>query len=268
MNRTGTSLHLVPGRWAQAFIRWAEGWWVVVNFGAQMLVVVLTPSSYRRSQRRVIYHHLHAATVPVLPAFVVISALVSLVIIRIVLATASSYGLSQYALGVLVRTLVIELLPLLVALYVALRYSMPEGERVSELRARGELMAQWRGGGDPARDALLPRVVAGVFAVALMAAVSCLLALLLTYLTVYGFTTWGFAAYTRGVGQVFNPAVTLIFVLKALFFSLAVAVLPMAPLPRHRSGPAERRLDNIGQLGRMFVVLLAVEVVSLVGNYY
>ena len=92
MNRTGTSLHLVPGRWAQAFIRWAEGWWVVVNFGAQMLVVVLTPSSYRRSQRRVIYHHLYAATAPVLPAFVVISALVSLVIIRIVLATASSYG--------------------------------------------------------------------------------------------------------------------------------------------------------------------------------
>ena len=61
---------------------------------------------------------------------------------------------------------------------------------------------------------------------------------------------------------------TLIFALKALFFSLAVAVLPMAPLPRYRNGPAGRRLDNIGQLGRMFVVLLAVEVVSLVGNYY
>ena len=263
-----TALHLVPSRWVRRFILWGEAWWVVVHFGAQMLVVVLTPSSYRRSQRRVIYQHMHAATAPVLPAFVVITALVSVVIIRIVVATASSYGLSQYALDVLVRTLVIELLPLLVALYVAVRYTMPEGEKVTELRAQGKLIAQWRSGGDPARDALMPRVLAGVFAVALLAALSCLLALVLTYLTVYGFTSWGLVSYTRSVGQVFNPAVTLIFALKALFFSLAVAILPMAPVPRHRSGPTGRRLDNVEQLGRLFAVLLVVEVVSLVGNYY
>lgn len=249
-------------------MRWLDAWWVVVHFGAQMLVVVLSPSSYRRSQRSVIYRQLYAATAPVLATFVAVSALVSLVIIRIVVATASSYDLSRYALDVLVRTLVIELLPLMVALYVAVRYSMPEGERVSALRTQGKLMAQWRAGGDPARDALMPRVLAGVFAVALFAALSCALALLLTYLTVYGFTAWGWGSYTRAVGQVFNPSVTLIFALKAFFFSLAVAILPMAPVPRHRAGPTGRKLDNIAQLGRLFAVLLVVEVFSLMGNYY
>ena len=268
MIEVGPTLHAVPRDWGRGLLRWSAGWWMVLHFGAQMLVMVLSPSSYRRSQRHVMYRNLYAATAPFLAGFTIISALVSLVIIRIVVATASSYGLSQYALVVLVRALVIELLPLLVALFVALRYAMPGGEEVAAMRAHGRLMAIWRAGGDPARDELLPRVVAGVFAVALLAALSCVLALVLTYVTVYGFTTLRFEDYTRSVGQVFNPAVTLIFALKSLFFILAVAILPLAPIARHCAGATAIKLDNIAQLGRVFALLLLIEVLSLVGNYY
>jgi len=257
----------LPVAWRHGLQRWGLGWWMVVHFAAQMLVLMLSPSSYRHGQRQVIYRGIYLATAPMLPAFTLLSALLSLIIIRIVLVTAASYGLSQYALDVLVRTLVIELLPLMVALFVAVRYTMPAGEQVAALRAQGRLLAQWRAGGDPARDELLPRVVAGVFAVTLLAAISCVLALLLTYLMVYGFTTWGFASYTRAFGQVFNPAVTLIFCMKAAFFSLAVAIMPLAPYPRRRHGAARRR-DDIQQLGRLFAVILVIEGVSLVGNYY
>ncbi len=261
-------MHAVPGPWQRGFLSWLAGWWHLLVFGSQMLVLALSPSSYRRSQRLVIYRELVAATAPQLPAFVVVAAVVSLVIIRIVVATAASYGLSRYALDVLVRTLVLELLPLMVALFVALRYTMPGAEVVAALRVQGRFKAMWQAGGDPARDELLPRVVAGVFSVALLAALGCLLALLLTYLTVYGFTTWGFDAYTRTVGQVFNPAATLIFAFKALFFSLTVAILPIAPDQLHRGDAARRRRDNIGLLGRVFALILLGEVISLVGNYY
>ncbi len=261
-------VHTAPGPWLMALVRWAVGWWRLLDFGSQMLVLALSPSSYRRSQRRVMFRQLHAATAPLLPAFVLIASVVSLVIIRIVVATAASYGLSRYALDVLVRTLVLELLPLLVALFVALRYTLPGAETVAALRSQGRLRAIWRAGGDPARDELLPRVLAGVFSVALLAALGCLLALLLTYVTVYGFTTWGFDAYTRTVGQVFNPAATLIFAFKALFFSLTVAIVPIAPDQLHPGDAARRRRDNITLLGRVFALILLGEVISLVGNYY
>lgn len=256
-----------PVRWSRSPVRWVLGWWTVAHFAAQMLVLMLSPSSYRRSQRPVLYRQLHAATAPLLPGFVVMSALLSLVIIRIVIASAAAYGLSQYALDVLVRTLVLELLPLLVALYVALRFTMPSGEEVADLRQQGVLHAMWRGGADPARDLLLPRVLAGVFSVVFLAALSAVTSLLMTYVSLYGFTTWGIAAYTRDVGQVFTPAATLILALKAFFFSLVVAILPIAPNPRHDGAPLRRR-DEIGQLGRLFALILLIEVLSLVGNYY
>jgi phospholipid/cholesterol/gamma-HCH transport system permease protein len=256
---------LLPARWGLALLGWLRGWWRALVFAAEMLVLALSPSSYRAAQRPALAREMHDASLPLLPAFLSISAVVCLVIIQIVMATAASYGLSRFALDLLVRTLVLELMPLLVALYVAVRYTMPGGEEIAEQRERGVLKKIWRGGGDPARDLLLPRVLAGVFSVALLAASSCVLALILTYLSVYGFTTWAFAAYTRSVGQVFNPAVSLIFALKAFFFSLAVSILPLAGA---RDGGVGRVQDHIGLLGRVFAVILLVKVLSLVGNYY
>ena len=43
--------------------------------------------------------------------------------------TALSYGLSRYALEMVVRVLVLELIPLSAALFAALRSRMPAGER-------------------------------------------------------------------------------------------------------------------------------------------
>lgn len=260
-------LQLHPVRWGRSPVRWILGWWTVAQFAAQMLVLMLSPSSYRRRQRPVLYRQLLVSTVPLLPGFVVMSALLSLVIIRIVLASAAAYGLSQYALDVLVRTLVLELLPLLVALYVALGFTMPSGDEVAGLRERGVLHAMWRDGADPARDVLLPRVLAGVFSVGFLAALSAVMALLMTYVSLYGFTTWGVDAYTRAVGQVFTPVASLILGLKAFFFSLVVAILPIAPNPLYLGAPLRRR-DEISQLGRLFVLILLIEVLSLVGNYY
>ena len=78
------------------------------------------------------------------------------------------------------------------------------------------------------------------------------------------------AMATAGAGSLLAAfgAVTLVFVLKTWFFSLTVAIMPMAsglyaPLRRHRLGGAA-----LGGFARMFAVLLVIEVISLMGNYY
>jgi phospholipid/cholesterol/gamma-HCH transport system permease protein len=257
-----------PSRWAREWAEWVRGWWQIIHVGAQILVLVVSPSSYRQSQRGVISKYMYMAVAPLLPGFTLISAVVSLVIIRIVIATTLAYGLSQYALELLIRTLVLELLPLSVALYVAVRYTMPQGKSVRDMRLRGELGELWRSGKDPARDELLPRVGAGVFAVILLAVVSSLVMLVLAYLSVYGFKTWGLAGYSRSVGQVFSPVVTLIFCMKTFFFSLAVSVIPIVYMPQTEEGHFKVVNAEIMVLARVFAVILLVEVLSLVGNYY
>lgn len=64
------------------------------------------------------------------------------------------------------------------------------------------------------------------------------------------------------------PAVSLIFVLKILFFCLAVSLIPMASALYDPHSTRVRTSAEMRGLVRMFSVILLVEIASLVGNYY
>jgi phospholipid/cholesterol/gamma-HCH transport system permease protein len=235
--------------------QWVTGWWRVVRLAALLLVLAFSPSSYGAQNRRALAHHIYLDTAPTLLWFTVLTTLISLVLIRIVLVTALSYGLSQYALEMVVRVLVLELIPLTAALFAALRCTIPNGAEVAAVRAR-EGWDVWSPAGlESLRREVLPRVASGMFCALMLAAMSCVVTLTLAYLSVYGFTSSGFAGYTNTVGHVFSTGVSLIFALKIVFLSATVALMPIASVLVE--GPV-----------RMFLLILLIEAASLVGNYY
>ncbi len=257
LRQTGLSAH-----------QWLTEWWRLVHLGAVIMVLALSPSSYSRDNQRLLTHRIYLNTAPILLWFTVLCALVTVVITRIVVVTAQSYGLSQFALQVVIRVLVLELIPLTVALFVALRCTIPDGAELTAMQASGELDEMRRQGLEPVRREVLPRVVAGMFSGVTLAALSSVVALVVAYAAVYGFTVSGVAAYTRLFGQVFTPAVTLIFVLKTLLFCLAVSLIPMASALYGMGDAGVRTSAEMRGLVRMFAVILLIEMASLVGNYY
>ena len=284
---TINSMHSKLGTLGVGTARWLLGWWDIVFFGAQALVVSLSPSSYNASTARIVTRHIYQSIGSILPWYTVLTALISLVMTRIVVVTALSYGLTQYALEMVVRVLVLELLPISAALFVALRYMAPVSADIATLQQASKL-ASWRDDQTVLRDELMPRVLAGVVSVLTLTAVSAVMALLIAYLVVYGLSPWGFDAYTRMVGRVFGPAVALGFAVKTLLFSLAVGVIPIAagllgePLVETRNNdvagyaaPAHTAriglsLASMGESGlvRLFLVIFMVEAATLVIKYF
>lgn len=253
---------------ARSLLGWLAGWWQVLFTGARLAVLALSPSSYRSESGAVVLRQIHNAAGPGLPGFTMLMALFNVVVIRIVVVTAFAYGLTQYALDAVVRVLVLELIPLVAALYVAVDYSIPGGSELYKLRRDGGFERLRAQGVDPLAHEVLPRVLGGVFAVLLLAAVSCVISLLLAYIAVHGFTLAGMASYNRAVGHIFDPPVTLIFGLKTGLFAVAVALLPMAnALRKMRRRPSRTSVELQG-LVQVFVLMLAIEMVALMGNYY
>lgn len=266
--RPVTPLQGYLGELGRSARRWLTVSWLMLYKGALVLALALSPSSYNRRRQVAVARHVYLGTAPILLWFTVLLSVVSLVLIRIVVVTTQSYGLSQYALEMVVRVLVLELIPLSAALFVAVRYTLPAGAELSVLRAGGRFETLRRQGEDPLVLEVVPRVVAGVFAVLTLAGVSCVISLVLAYMVVYGFTPWGFAAYTHKVGQVFTPAVSLIFLLKTLFLSLAVSLIPAVSSLYDPPAPRAQALPELQGLVRMFLVILMIELASLMGNYY
>ena len=266
---SGHLSHLKPiSQASQVAQHWLVEWWRLVHLGAMILVLAVSPSSYDRASRMVLMRQIYLNTAPLMTGFSMLCALVTVVITRIVLVTALSYGLSQYALQVVIRVLVLELIPLTAALFVALRCTIPDGAELTAMQSSGHLDALRADGIEPVRREVLPRVVAGLAAGITLAALSCVVALIVAYMAVYGFNLSGMAIYTRLFGQVFSPAVTLIFVMKTFAYCLAVALIPMASaLYGLGDGGGVRTSAEMRGLVRMFAVLLLVEVASLVGNY-
>jgi phospholipid/cholesterol/gamma-HCH transport system permease protein len=257
-----------PSSLAMAPLRWLAGWWRIIFFGATILVLALSPSSYRRETREAVMRHVYVDTAPVLGWFTGLCALLALVITRIVVVTALSYGLSRYAVEMVIRVLVLELIPLTAALFIALRCTIPNGAALAEMRRLGQFDAMQRQGVDPVTAQVLPRVLAGIYATVTLAALSCVVATVLAYVGVYGATPAGLPAYTHVFGHVFNGAVSLIFVMKTLFFSLAVSIIPMASGLYDVEGDGSRESAALQGLVRMFAILLLLEAASLAVNYY
>jgi phospholipid/cholesterol/gamma-HCH transport system permease protein len=261
--------HFHPWRRLQVWaLAWLTSWWRLLQFAALLVTRAFLPSTYRRDNRRALAEQIVQASANNVIWFTVLASLISLVIIRIVVVTAVSYGLTRYALEMVVRVLVLELVPLTAALFVALRSTLPAGVEFAQLRASGEQPEAHVA----LRTQFFPRAAAGMFAVWLLAAVSCVTTLILTYIVIYGFTPWALPGYTRVVGQIFNPAVAMILWLKIVFFSIAVAVIPLAS--SYYTGAANPLFRRIGvahglaDMVRMFSVILLVEAASLMGNYY
>ena len=261
-------LYVKPSHWGRHAVRYLRSWWHMLHLGAVALVMALSPSVWRRDLRLATSRYIHASTWQVLPWFTLLAALVSLVIIRIVLVTAQSYGLSRYALEMVVRVLVLELIPLSAALFAALRAGMAFDASAMGLARSGvpaelateQTLLRLR------RD-LVPQVLANAFSVLSLAMASSAVVLLLAYLNVYGLSPWGLGDYTRTVGRVFDPAVTVGFVFKTVLFGLAVAVIPSAAiLETLRYGRRFRSNVQPGALRLLFVLLL-IEASSLAVKY-
>lgn len=260
----------LPGRIANTMRRWAVAWWRIIYLGAVVLVLMLSPSSYNRVTRWRLARHMYLETAPILIGHTLLAALLSLVITHIVSVTAMSYGLSRYALEMVIRVLVLELIPLTAALFVAMRATIPNGTQLALMQQSGHLDALRSRGADPIRVELLPRVVAGMYASITLAALSCVVALVMAYVGVYGLNLAGLPLYTRMFGHVFTPQITFVFAFKTVFFSLAIALIPMAEGLYSQPNPdrPRERDSELGGLARMFAVLLLIEAASLVGNYY
>ncbi|HEX9433133.1 MAG TPA: ABC transporter permease [Burkholderiales bacterium] len=252
---------------AAAALGWFLAWGRAARFAFAVVAAVLSPKLYTTRARAATTQQIYFTAWQVLPGFTLFATLLGTVVVEITLRTAWQFGLEQYALELTFRALVLELMPLLTALFVALRSGAAISTEIALMRVAGDFHDLQSAGIEPFEREFVPRVAAAAVSVFALTTLACVFLLALSYLLMYGFSPWGFDSYTRTVARVFTPLALGGLGLKCIAFGAVVAVIPISAGLEATTDPRSVPVTVMGGMVRLFFALGLIEILALALKY-
>lgn len=246
------------------------GWTVgygLLAFLTQALLSLLDRNTWNHATFDVVIKQVYFTAVQILPVFLSYVLVISWLLITIILTTARDFGLTEFASEMTIRVLVLELLPFLTALYIALRSGSAMNTEVALMQVNNELEALAHCKVPPMQFEFLPRLISGVISVAGLACLAGLLALLMAYLSIYGLTPAGFEPFTRTISKVFDFRIVAGLIVKCTLFGLAVTVIPITAGLETPKKLFMVPVSVLRGMMRVFFAIVVIEVVSLALKY-
>lgn len=246
--------------------------WFTVGYGifaflAQAVLSLLDRATWNRATFDVVIKQVYFTAVQILHVFLGYALVISWLIITIILSTARDFGLTDFASEMTIRVLVLELLPFLTALFIALRSGSAINTEVALMQVNNELDALAHCKVPPMQFEFMPRLVGGVVSVITLAGLAGLLALLLAYLSMYGLGMAGVDPFTRTIAKVFDFRIVAGLLAKCALFGLAVTLIPVTAGLETPKKLFMVPVSVLRGMMRVFFAIVAIEVVSLALKY-
>jgi phospholipid/cholesterol/gamma-HCH transport system permease protein len=232
-------------------------------FLKRALMTSLHRESLNRATLNTILKQVYFTAVQVLPGFTFFTLIFSAILIHIIVTTARDFGLESYAPGLIVDVLVWELLPLLTALFIALRSGAAINTEVALMKINNELDALQACGIDPIRFELAPRIIGGIISVLALVAVASAFAFVLGYFAVNGWHWRDVTGFTAAIGHSVSFAALIGLWLKCAVFGIIITAVPIAA---GMDAPKKLFFAPIAVLSgmmRVFFAIMVVEVLAL-----
>jgi len=246
-----------------------------IHYVNQVLLLAVTSIKYgfsfnyykNSAVRTVVAKQVFFTAWQILPQFTLASGLLSYILISIVIGTTISYGLSEYAIELALKILVFELLPIMAALFVALRSGAAINTEIALMTVNNEFRGLEQTGTDPEKLELIPRVIGGVISVLSISAISTFVTLFISYLSTYGFEFWAISEFNKIITKVFTPISTLALWLKLITFGFLVTTIPIVTGKLSLKSVSYIPVSVLQGMVRLFFSIMLVEVATLAIYY-
>jgi len=246
--------------------------WFTVGYGlfallGRALVLVMHRGTWNMATFDVVVKQVYFTSVQILHVFLAYVLVISWLLVSIILTTARDFGLSEFAAEMTIRVLVLELLPFLTALFIALRSGSAINTEVALMRVNSELDALDHCKVPPMQFEFMPRLLGGVVSVVALSGLAGLVALLVAYLSIYGVSHAGFEPFTLTMAKIFDFRIVAGLLLKCGLFGLAVTLIPVVAGLETPKKFFMVPVSVLRGMMRVFFAIIAIEVVSLALKY-
>lgn len=246
--------------------------WFIIAYGLFALLgramrSLVHSTTWNRATYDVTLKQIYFTAVQILPLFLGYVLVISWLMISIIFNTAQGFGLSEFVIEMTIRVLILELLPFLTALFIALRSGSAINTEVALMQVNNELDALVHCQVSPMQFEFLPRLIGGVISVLTLSGLACLLTLWLAYGSIYGMDIAGLDPFTQTIAKIFKPEVIVGFFVKGILFGLAVTLIPISAGLETPKKLFMVPVSVLRGMMRVFFAIVAIEVVSLALQY-
>lgn len=267
MQRAMNMLGIFTEGLGRRFLGWAASVHGIFLLIYEVFRALLAPATWNRATLDNVIKQIYFTGVQSLYVFLPYTLVIVGVIVAIIVTTARGLGLSYLAADLSIRVLMLELLPFLTALFVALRSGSAINTEVALMQVAHELDAFRHCGVNPLYFEFLPRVAGGVISVLCLSLLAGFISLVAAYLGLYGLSPAGASYFSMTVANIFSIPVMLGWVVKCALFGLVVTSVPIAAgletPPKSFSVP----ISVLKGMMRVFFALVLIELLSLVAKY-
>lgn len=249
----------------QRFTGWLTDWRQVGSLLLMALRESISPAFYRnKASFAVLTKQIYFTALQILPAYSLFAAVLSFITVRVVTQFAAEYGLGALALELTVKLLILDGLPLFTAMFVALRSGAATGAEVAMMNVVREIESMRSVGVDPIRVEMAPRIIAATVSVFALSAIGGALALVVSYLALYGANGAGAAEFARVMAHVFSLPALSSLAFKVTAFGLLVLTVPIAAAMNTPTKLFWAPIALLRGMVRLFSVLMLIEALPIV----
>jgi len=217
--------------------------------------------------RTVVAKQIYFTAWQILPLFLIASALLSYVLITIVVSATLNFGLSEFALELIIRLLVLEVIPLMAALFVATRSGAAINTEVALMKINNEFEGLEQSGIDPEMFEIVPRVVGGIISVTSITAMATCTALAIGFVSIYGLEPWALGSFGTILSNLLSGTNLILLWLKVLLFGIVVTAIPISSGLDTKPALYFVPIAVLRGMVRLFFAIIGIEVLSLAITY-
>lgn len=251
---------------------WGPGWKYLVElvlFSARLLALATDRRAYNPAVRDIVERQIFFTAWEVLPRLAAFGALLTWLVGHIAAQVSQPFGLQLAAAEMVLRIVTLEALPLIVALFLALRSGAAMNAEVALMSERGEAASWQRLGLDPEQLEYMPRLVGGVVSMLALTLLCVVVSIGVLMLHLQVASVWQLIG--RDVQQMLANVMSFnnvaVLVLKSAVFGAVITVLPLFEGQRTPRMPHMVPVSVLRGMVRVFVGVMLTWIVSMALGY-
>jgi len=248
-------------------LRFLSSIYEALYFTYQCLFKLLKRSSYNSATQDIFIKQIYFTAVQSLPILSFVALVFGAIFIALIVHLALDYGLKDHVGSLIIAFVLNEFAPLITVLFIALRSGTAINTEIAVMKVSNELNTLKAFHIDIISYLFLPRILAGVISVVLLASFLSIIMFFSGYLYLLLFFETGLDLFVRTLIHAISTNDLIIFFTKTLLFGFFVTLIPIYSGLKTSMSYTGVPIAVLNGMVTLIIAIMSIEVILLLIQY-